>query len=184
MGLPVPRPSGGVGKGLCSALLAQEPSFAALALCGACHVLAGAVTLLGARPRRGSGHERAGCAGGIIPKAWHVPASPAAGGTGDAPAGSPPGCGARGVPALSAASPLGWTGSGEMGLGTARHRAPGSGLPPLRWGRQGWQRGAAALCAGAIDSGSQRKWDQSGREGGGDGARPPRPGRRGCPGTG
>lgn len=81
------------------------------------------------------------------------------------PAGSPPACGARGVPALSAAS------SGMMEMGPF-----GSRFVPLRWGRQSWQRGPAALCARAIDSGSRGKRDQWGREGGGDGVRPPRPG--------
>lgn len=70
--------------------------------------------------------------------------------------------------------PLGWTGSRVMELGTfPTWNVPGLRFVPLRWGRQGWQRGAAALCARAIDSGSQGKWDQSGREGGGDGSRPP-----------
>lgn len=155
----MPQRSGGVGKGLRSALLAQEPSFAAL--CGECHVLAGAVTLLGARPRRGSGHGRAGRAGGIIPKAWHVPRVA---------------LGTRQQGHLPPAVPVGCRCSPLHPAGMDKERGGGAGSSPARSSRLRFVptavgqaelavEGQQSFVPGLLILAAKGKWDQSGREG-------------------
>lgn len=193
-GLPVLRPSRALGKGLCSPPLVQELSFAASAPCGVCHVLAGGVTLLGARPRRcvaGSSHgrgkavvarDRVAVGGGgehcqnlaraCLPCCrWHRGCT----GRVTSLAAVP---GTHGLPTLTTAARWGGLGAGarepakELPCGwatprrlwpLAQPRCGGAGRAALAWAsRWSWQRERrqAALCAGAIDSGSQRKWDQ------------------------
>lgn len=86
--------------------------------------------------------------------------------------------GTHGLPTLTTAARWGGLGAGARepakelpyGWATPRRLRPlaqprcgGAGRAALAWAsRRGWQRERrqAALCAGAIDSGSQRKWDQ------------------------